>query len=228
MHHARAADPRERAADRRRQHGVVIVNPDKSVLAEYQLRQGELELERAEAQAAARPTPATTLDGRRSSCTPTSSCRTTSRRRSRTAPPASACSAREFLFLNRDDLPSEDEQFEAYRRWPQEWRASRSRSAPSTSAPTSTRRGSTDCARVAPNPALGLRAIRFCLAEPQMFLTQLRAILRASHYGKVRILIPMLVVGHRDRPDAGDDRAGQAEPARAGRAVRCRSRRSAA
>ena len=47
-------------------------------------------------------------------------------------------------------------------------------------------------ARVAPNPALGLRAVRFCLAEPRLFLTQLRAILRASHYGKVRILIPML------------------------------------
>jgi phosphotransferase system enzyme I (PtsI) len=42
------------------------------------------------------------------------------------------------------------------------------------------------------NPALGLRAIRYCLAEPQLFLTQLRAILRASAYGKVRILIPML------------------------------------
>jgi phosphotransferase system enzyme I (PtsI) len=46
---------------------------------------------------------------------------------------------------------------------------------------------------VAPNPALGLRAVRFCLAEPRLFLTQLRAILRASHYGRVRILIPMLV-----------------------------------
>ena len=42
------------------------------------------------------------------------------------------------------------------------------------------------------NPALGLRAIRYCLAEPQLFLTQLRAILRASAFGKVRILIPML------------------------------------
>jgi phosphoenolpyruvate-protein phosphotransferase (PTS system enzyme I) len=48
----------------------------------------------------------------------------------------------------------------------------------------------------APNPALGLRAIRYCLAEPQMFLTQLRAILRASHYGQVRLLIPMLAHGH--------------------------------
>ena len=46
--------------------------------------------------------------------------------------------------------------------------------------------------RVAPNPALGLRAVRFCLAEPWLFLTQLRAILRASHYGNVKILIPML------------------------------------
>jgi phosphoenolpyruvate-protein phosphotransferase (PTS system enzyme I) len=46
--------------------------------------------------------------------------------------------------------------------------------------------------RVAPNPALGLRAVRFCLAEPRLFLTQLRAILRASHYGRVRILVPML------------------------------------
>ena len=45
---------------------------------------------------------------------------------------------------------------------------------------------------MAPNPALGLRAVRFCLAEPRLFLTQLRAILRASHYGNVRILIPML------------------------------------
>ena len=43
---------------------------------------------------------------------------------------------------------------------------------------------------------MGLRAIRFCLAEPQMFLTQLRAILRASHYGKVRILLPMVAHLH--------------------------------
>ena len=47
-----------------------------------------------------------------------------------------------------------------------------------------------------PNPALGLRAIRYCLSEPQMFLGQLRAILRASHYGKIRLLIPMLAHAH--------------------------------
>ena len=43
------------------------------------------------------------------------------------------------------------------------------------------------------NPALGLRAIRLSLTEPQMFLAQLRALLRASHYGKLKILIPMLM-----------------------------------
>ncbi|HCN89870.1 MAG TPA: phosphoenolpyruvate--protein phosphotransferase, partial [Oxalobacteraceae bacterium] len=42
------------------------------------------------------------------------------------------------------------------------------------------------------NPALGLRAIRYCLAEPQVFLAQLRAILRASAYGPIKLLIPML------------------------------------
>jgi phosphotransferase system enzyme I (PtsI) len=42
------------------------------------------------------------------------------------------------------------------------------------------------------NPALGLRAIRLCLTEPKRFLIQLRALLRASHYGKINILIPML------------------------------------
>ena len=63
-------------------------------------------------------------------------------------------------------------------------------------------------ARVAPNPALGLRAIRFCLAEPRLFLTQLRAILRATHYGNVRILLPMLAsVSEIDQALAMIDRA---------------------
>ncbi|RJQ65646.1 MAG: phosphoenolpyruvate--protein phosphotransferase [Desulfobacteraceae bacterium] len=42
------------------------------------------------------------------------------------------------------------------------------------------------------NPVLGLRAIRYCLKKPEVFLTQLRAILRASHYGQVRLLLPMI------------------------------------
>ena len=54
-------------------------------------------------------------------------------------------------------------------------------------------------ATVATNPALGLRAIRYCLAHPDLFATQLRAILRASAHGKVRILIPMVAHMHEVR-----------------------------
>ena len=95
----------------------------------------------------------------------------------------------EFLFLNRGDLPSENEQFEAYRQVVRNMKSScitiRTFDLGSDKQPE----GYT---RVAPNPALGQRAIRLCLAEPQLFLYQLRAILRASKYGKIRILIPML------------------------------------
>ena len=80
-----------------------------------------------------------------------------------------------------------------------------------------------------PNPALGLRAIRFCLAEPQMFLTQLRAILRASHYGKVRILLPMLAHAHEIDQTLHADRPGQGSSSTsAGMPVRPRRSRSAA
>jgi phosphotransferase system enzyme I (PtsI) len=99
----------------------------------------------------------------------------------------------EFLFLNRDELPSEDEQFEAYRKVAVEMKQ-----LPVTirTLDLGADKNLNDAERVAPNPALGLRAIRLCLAEPQMFHRQLRAILRASHYGKIRLLIPMLSTAH--------------------------------
>jgi phosphotransferase system enzyme I (PtsI) len=89
-------------------------------------------------------------------------------------------------------LPSEDEQFEAFRKV-----AAGMQGLPVTirTFDLGADKQQADLeglARVAPNPALGLRAIRFCLAEPRLFLTQLRAILRATHYGNVRILLPML------------------------------------
>ncbi|HEX8874323.1 MAG TPA: putative PEP-binding protein, partial [Nitrosospira sp.] len=95
----------------------------------------------------------------------------------------------EFLFLNRDTLPDEDEQFEAYRTV-----ARKMRGLPVTirTFDLGADKNLDSAKRVAANPALGLRAIRLCLAEPQMFNTQLRAILRASRYGQVRILVPML------------------------------------
>lgn len=97
----------------------------------------------------------------------------------------------EFLFLGRHELPGEEEQFEAYRRAVQALQG-----GPVT---IRTLDVGADKALVgdhapppAENPALGLRAIRFSLADPPMFRTQLRAMLRASAFGPLRILVPML------------------------------------
>ncbi|HEV7813613.1 MAG TPA: phosphoenolpyruvate--protein phosphotransferase, partial [Janthinobacterium sp.] len=96
----------------------------------------------------------------------------------------------EFLFLGRGHkVPSEDEQFEAYRKTVL---AMKGRVVTIRTLDIGADKPLDQSDHTALNPALGLRAIRYCLAEPQLFLTQLRAILRASAFGKVRILIPML------------------------------------
>jgi phosphotransferase system enzyme I (PtsI) len=99
----------------------------------------------------------------------------------------------EFMFLNRRELPSEDEQFEAYR---QVAEAMQGRPVVLRTLDVGADKAINGDGHVITNPAMGLRAIRFCLAEPHMFLTQLRAILRASHYGKVKILLPMVAHAH--------------------------------
>jgi phosphotransferase system enzyme I (PtsI) len=168
--------------------GVVIVDPDKQVLAEYQLRQHQFDLERQQLKRL-KDRRAVTADG------------VAIELQANIELPADVAEARdngatgiglfrsEFLFLNRDALPDEDEQFEAYRRVAVEM----------DGLPVTIRtydlgadKTSNDQERVVTNPALGLRAIRLCLIEPARFVTQLRALLRASHYGKINILIPML------------------------------------
>lgn len=91
--------------------------------------------------------------------------------------------------MNRDDLPGEEEQFEAYRTV-----AMQMRGKPVTirTFDLGADKNLKHVPQLAVNPALGLRAIRLSLSEPQMFLTQLRAILRASKFGNVKLLIPML------------------------------------
>ena len=113
----------------------------------------------------------------------------------------------EFLFMNRDTLPSEDEQFESYSRVARAMKGKpvviRTLDIGADKVLNATARQSLGLAvdggdgqAVEPNPALGLRAIRYCLAYPDLFLTQLRAILRASATGTVRILVPMLAHMH--------------------------------
>jgi phosphoenolpyruvate-protein phosphotransferase (PTS system enzyme I) len=96
----------------------------------------------------------------------------------------------EFLFMNRQDMPDEEEQFQAYKKV-----AEAMGKRPVTIRTLDSgadKQTALNNKKISPNPALGLRAIRLCLSEPKIFTTQLRAILRASQFGNIKILFPML------------------------------------
>jgi phosphotransferase system enzyme I (PtsI) len=103
----------------------------------------------------------------------------------------------EFLFLDRGDMPDEREQYEAYKKVVKGMAG-----RPVTirtfdlGADKDLNPEASAADRVQTNPALGRRAIRLSLAEPRMFQTQLRAILRATKYGPIKLLIPMLAHAH--------------------------------
>ncbi|HEY6094238.1 MAG TPA: phosphoenolpyruvate--protein phosphotransferase [Gallionellaceae bacterium] len=188
LHHARELIKEDDTLIVDGAQGVIIVNPDKTLLAEYKLRQSELELERQKLKRL-KSARATTLDG------------TVIEMYANIEMPNDLADVKEngatgiglfrseFLFLNRDTLPDEEEQFEAYR-----CVAEGMDGLPVTirTFDLGADKQLNQTKRVASNPALGLRAIRLSLAEPQMFRTQLRALLRASQFGNVKILVPML------------------------------------
>jgi phosphotransferase system enzyme I (PtsI) len=99
----------------------------------------------------------------------------------------------EFLFIGRRELPTEEEQYLAYS---SVVKAMQNRPVTIRTLDIGADKALDGEATVATNPALGLRAIRYCLAHPDLFATQLRAILRASAHGVVRILIPMVAHMH--------------------------------
>lgn len=172
--------------------GVVVVDPSPIILAEYGFKQRQHELDRGRL-ARLLHTPAVTLDGQKIELL------------ANIEMPEDALSAikagavgvglfrSEFLFMGRQGkLPNEEEQYQAYRRAIEGMRG----------LPVTIR--TVDVGADKPldsslqdeahlNPALGLRAIRWSLADPAMFLTQLRAILRAAAHGQANLLIPMLV-----------------------------------
>lgn len=176
--------------------GVLIVNPDKRVLAEYQQRQEKLGLERQKLKRL-RTTPARTIDGILVELQANIELPQDVGEVRNVGATGIGLFRSEFLFLNRRDLPGEEEQFDAYRHVAQAMRGKFvTIRTLDVGADKSFESGVTGMHEQGPNPALGLRAIRFCLAEPQIFHAQLRAILRASHYGKVRLLIPMIAHAH--------------------------------
>jgi phosphotransferase system enzyme I (PtsI) len=174
--------------------GVMIVDPSPIVLAEYGFKQRQASLER-ERLSRLRLTPALTLDGQKIELL-------ANIEMPEDAAAALAAGAvgvglfrSEFLFMGRaGNLPGEEEQYLAYRRAVEGMQG-----LPVTirtvdiGADKPLDRNVRETAHL--NPALGLRAIRWSLADPAMFLTQLRAILRAAVHGQVHLLIPMLAHG---------------------------------
>lgn len=167
---------------------IVIVNPDKYVLSEYRLRKSQLELEKRKLKRI-KSIVTMTLDGTPVELYANIELPQDVEQVKENGADGIGLFRSEFLYLNRDSLPDEEEQFEAYRSV-----AVNMRGLPVTirTFDLGGDKNVKNMTRVAANPALGLRAIRFCLAEPRLFHIQLRAILRASNFGKVRILIPML------------------------------------
>ena len=175
--------------------GVLIVAPDAAVLAEYKLKRRALQLERRQLMRLA-GAPAATLDGVMVELQANIELPDDVKAANDAGAAGVGLFRTEFLFMNRKESPGEDEQFEAYR---QVVRAMNGHAVTIRTLDIGADKqldGDSGHDSVALNPALGLRAIRYCLAEPQMFLAQLRAILRASHYGRVKILLPMIAHWH--------------------------------
>ena len=97
----------------------------------------------------------------------------------------------EFLYMNSDEMPTEDKQFAAYKTVIEQFKDGEGVIIRTLDI------GGDKKLPYLPleeemNPFLGLRAIRLCLSKPDMFKTQLRAILRASAFGKTRVMFPMI------------------------------------
>ena len=173
--------------------GVLLIDPSPMLLAEYVVkqRQGGVERERL---SRLKNTPAVTLDGQRIELL-------ANIERPEDVVGALKVGAlgvglfrTEFLFMGRSGkLPDEEEQFQAYRRTVEGMQG-----LPVTirtvdvGADKPLDRGAGRSGDDHVNPAMGLRAIRWSLAEPAVFLVQLRAILRAAAFGPIHLLIPML------------------------------------
>jgi phosphotransferase system enzyme I (PtsI) len=174
--------------------GVVIVDPSPLVLKQYRERQQRLARERKKL-SRLKKTPAITSDGTAIDLLANIELPEDCVTAMEVGASGVGLFRSEFLFLGRihnGHLPSEDEQFESYRR---AVLAMKGRPVTIRTLDIGADKPLHQNDETALNPALGLRAIRYCLSEPQMFLTQLRAILRASAFGPIHLLIPMLAHG---------------------------------
>jgi phosphotransferase system enzyme I (PtsI) len=174
--------------------GVTIVDPSPIILAEYGFKQRQAQLERGRL-GRLRHTPAVTLDGQKVELLANIELPEDAAAALKTGAAGVGLFRSEFLFMGRSGrMPNEEEQYLAYRKAVEGMEGMpvtiRTVDVGADKPLDDSRR---DEAHL--NPALGLRAIRWSLSEPDMFRTQLRAILRAAVHGKVNMLVPMLAHG---------------------------------
>lgn len=172
--------------------GVVMVDPSPILLAEYKYKQSQGELNR-DRLLRLLPNVAITLDGQKIELLANIEVPEDAMNAVQAGAMGVGLFRSEFLFMGRlGKVPNEEEQYQAYRRAIEGMQG----------LPVTIR--TVDIGADKPlddrlrddahlNPALGLRAIRWSLADPAMFLTQIRAILRAAAHGPTQLLIPMLV-----------------------------------
>ena len=190
--------------------GVVIVDPTPMILAEYGFRQRQNELER-ERLSRLRFTPSLTMDEQKVELLANIEQPGDSAAAVRAGAVGVGLFRTEFLFMGRGgNLPGEEEQYRAYREVIDGMQG----------MPVTIR--TLDVGADKPldkalpkdyylNPALGLRAIRWSLADTSMFRTQLRAILRAASHGQVKLLFPMLAHRSEIEQTLGQLRQAQSE-----------------
>lgn len=171
--------------------GVVLVEPTRAMVAHYRKRQRESERYRIERQKLRRARVITT-DGERVGLQANVELPEDVKAATVAGAEGIGLYRTEFLFMNRARPPDEEEQFHAYRDMVDALKG----------APVTIRTldlgadkqvdGIKPGAPVTTNPALGMRAVRLCLKEPELFMPQLRAIMRASAHGPIRMMIPMM------------------------------------
>ena len=169
--------------------GVLIINPDDLVLAEYRRRVRELRSHKRQL-SKLKDTAATTEDGVDIELLANIESAEDIKTLHKIAADGVGLFRSEFLYLNRDSLPSEDEQYAIYANLVKKLRGKPITIRTVDLGVDKNPRWFSHAHTL--NPALGMTGIRLCLAEPMMFRTQMRAILRAAIHGPVKIMWPMI------------------------------------
>ena len=173
--------------------GTLIIEPDEIVLAEYRRLLREYKSRQRQLNKL-KNTAATTLDGEEIELLANIESAGEVKNLLKLGADGVGLLRSEFLYLNRDNLPTEDELFHAYAETVKKLKGKECTIRTVDLGVDKNPRwfGGHGTPNAAANPALGLTGIRLCHAEPVMFRTQMRAILRAAVFGKIKMMWPMI------------------------------------